>query len=203
MVCRINRSNPLVWLTICVLAGCGKTIQMEPEMADPQAAATQAAGDERYDRAMAALENNELTEAQTILDELAQLRPDSVGVWINLGLVHFKRQDLDSAQKAVDEALQLAPDVAEGLNLKGLIEYQRGHIQAARDYYQAALRQNADYGLAHYNLALVYDVYFRDIAKALKHYRRYLALDGQGDEETVVWVEELEATLRRSTDRHQ
>ena len=196
---RVSRGNPIVWLMMCALAGCGKTVQLEPEMTDPQAAATQAAGDERYDRAMAALQNNELTKAQRILTELAQLRPDSVGVWINLGLVHFKRQDLDSAQKAVDEALRLVPDVAEGLNLKGLIEYQRGHVQAARDYYQAALRQNADYGLAHYNLALVYDVYFRDIAKAVKHYRRYLALDGQGDEETMVWVGELEAVLRQSS----
>ena len=191
------RCNLAVCLLAASLAGCVKAPHSGLDMLDENAVAAEDEGDEGYALAIAALENNDVERALVILNELTQQRPDSVGVWLNLGLAHFKQHDMDGAEAAADTALRLDAEVAEGLNLKGLIEYQRGNVAAARDYYQAALRQNRNYGLAHYNLALVYDVYFHDIAKALEHYRRYLALDGHSDEETMIWVEELEAVERQ------
>jgi len=42
---------------------------------------------------------------------------------------------------------------------------------------------------------LLYDIFYQDIANALKHYKHYLVEINFQDKNTVNWVEQLEASL--------
>ena len=81
--------------------------------------------------------------------------------------------------------------------MMGFIEKQKGNIVKARDYYLRAIEIKDNYALAHYNLALVYDIYIQDIPKAIGHYQKYLALIKRKDQKTAEWVEQLKASMKK------
>ena len=95
----------------------------------------------------------------------------------------------------VQKALQLNPAYAQAYNLRAQLNLSDGRISDARSDYLSALQYRPDYAIAEYNLALLYDVYYQDIAEAIRHYETYLSLIGQQDETTLEWVRHLRGTL--------
>ena len=149
-----------------------------------------------YRNAITALNNNKLDLAESILKEMLKNRKDLAGPWTNLGLVYLKKSDTTRATKALEQALQLNPKQPYALNLMGLIEYNQGNVQKAAGYYEAALLNKPDYANAHYNLALLYDIFYQDIPKAVEHYQQYMELTKHQDKETEVWLQQLASTLK-------
>ena len=86
----------------------------------------------------------------------------------------------------------------ETLNLSGLLNVEKADYQAAEKDYLAAIALKKDYPAAHYNLANLYDVFYQDINKAIAHYEQYLALTDNADKNTISWVNELKAKLKRN-----
>lgn len=153
---------------------------------------------QQYRQAITALNNNDLDEAEKLLKDFQQQKPGLAGPLANLGLVFYKRGNTEQAEKYLDQAIQLNDKQAQALNLKGEIAYRRGQVTQAEDYYKKALDAKDDYANAHYNIALLYDVYLQDIAKAVVHYRRYLELSDKPDQNTKDWLEQLENSLKET-----
>ena len=149
-----------------------------------------------YRNAITALNSNNLDLAENILKEILHARQDLAGPWANLGLVYLKKNNIPEASKALQHALQLNPKQAYALNLMGLIEYNQGNVKKAIEYYEAAILNKQDYANAHYNLALVYDIFYQDIPKAVEHYQRYTELTNHQDKETEVWLQQLSSSLK-------
>ena len=65
-----------------------------------------------------------------------------------------------------------------------------------KKHYKEAIENKNDYAIAHYNLALLYDIYFQDVAKAIPHYEKYMELINNEDKNTADWLEQI----KRKTD---
>ena len=149
-----------------------------------------------YQQALAHLSHNELENAESILRLFTKKNPALAGPWANLGLVEFKRENLDNAEKLLTMALEKNSKLPQAHNLLGLVNQKKGNIHQAEAFYTEAIAQKDDYAIAHYNIALLYDIYLRDIQKALFHYKRYLEITNYTDQQTASWVEELKFSLK-------
>ncbi len=76
-----------------------------------------------------------------------------------------------------------------------LVLFHKGKINDAKKDYIKAIELKPDYINAHYNLALLYDIYLQEITLAIKHYETYLSLLKKTDEATQEWVNHLRGTL--------
>jgi len=151
---------------------------------------------EKYRSAITALNSNDLSKAQRLLNEFIRNKPDLAGGYSNLALVHFKKNELDKSLVQVNKALKLNPKQVQALNLRAQLYVKNGKIHEAKDDYILAVTTKPDYANAQYNLALLYDIYLQDINHAIKHYKKYLSLLKKPDVTTKEWVTHLEGTLR-------
>ena len=152
-----------------------------------------------YQEAITALNKNDLDNAKTMLQKLSNSRPELSEISFNLALTYYKLNDLNGAESSLEQALEVNPDDPQILALKGAIETRKGHINQAENLYQKALTKNKNFANAHYNLALLYDNYYQDIQLAAGHYQRYLELTDYKDRKTLVWLEEINSTLKLKT----
>lgn len=186
-------------LTSC---GGGTKPQIEtPVSVIPQA--TQQAGilppDElgNYLQAIQLIDKQDYESAEKILAKLSRRNTAVAGVWANLAIAHYLQNDADSAETAAKRAYELNDNDAEILNLLGLLAVKRGDFKSAEAHYKKAIELESEFANAHYNLALLFDIYYQDIALAYQHYNRYLSLTGGQDKETADWVEQLKYSLER------
>lgn len=63
--------------------------------------------------------------------------------------------DLERLQRHLDARLESQPGYADVRNLRGLVRAERGDLEGARSDLEAALRVNADYNVARFNLAWI------------------------------------------------
>ena len=150
-----------------------------------------------YKTALLALDSKDFEKAESILFELKTSNPNLSGPWANLGLIRLMQKKPDEAKVLLAKALELNPQLAEAQNLMGLIATHNKQLDKAERHYKQAIDINKTYSNAHYNLALLYDVYLQDIEKAIKHYRIYSNLTSDSDTETLSWLEHLESTLKQ------
>ncbi len=193
----------LVWMfSLCILiTSC--TSSPTPKTTTPSAGigATPLSPAEQksYGQALSQLSNGKSEKAENILVKLTDAHPGNLGLWINLANAAYQNNHLDLAEKALNHAQPLQPNVAEYYNISGLVAVARGKYKEAEKHYIAALKLNDNEANAHYNLALLYDVFFQDIRNAIPHYERYLALINQADEETANWLEELKLNVNKGS----
>ncbi|MGD8785472.1 MAG: tetratricopeptide repeat protein [Thioalkalispiraceae bacterium] len=150
-----------------------------------------------YRQAITELNNNQLGRAEMSFLKMAKRQPDLAGPWANLALVYIKRQQYDKAEEHVQTALAKNPNMPQALNLAGYLASRKGEINKAKGLYEKAISEKPDYALAHYNLALLYDIYLQNLVKAVEHYQRYLSLIDYEDQKTKTWVEELKLNIER------
>jgi tetratricopeptide (TPR) repeat protein len=153
-----------------------------------------------YNNSLTDLEKGNTQQAAALLTKIANSNPGYLDAWINLAIANYKLKDIDAAKRAIVQAHKLQPTSAEINNIRGLISAEEGRYKDAEQLYIAALKLNPKSASTHYNLALLYDVYYQDIAQAISHYESYLSLSSQKDEETEAWTDELkQILLRRNT----
>lgn len=194
----MQRFSKIIGLAVCsVVAGCATVPDPEREDLTPQtvqiAPQSEVGGQNVLDAARQALAEGDLAVAESQLARLVQAQPDSASAWYNLAWVRYQRQAYPEAEEALVKAIQFAPQAANNYNLYGLIAQGKGDFRQAQQYYRQAIQFDQDFAIAHYNLGLLHDIYFQDMAAAVQHYEQYLAR--VDDEETSVWMNELKAIL--------
>lgn len=187
-----------------ILAGC-TTLSSQDSITSDKTGVTSSLGasavDETdiYRRAITALNNSQLDYAEAELKKISKTRSELAGPWINLALIDIKKNDFDSAHKNLSKALERNPKMPQVFNVRGYLELSRGNIAKAVDDYRQAIALKNDYAIAHYNYALLHDIYFQDMKVAVRHYKRYLALIQNPDKKTAEWVVELERNLAKGS----
>lgn len=151
---------------------------------------------EKYQNGIIALSNNDDAKAERIFNELIQNTPELAGPYTNLALIHFKNREFEQSLELVNKALLRNPEQAQAYQLRGQILVTKRKINDAKSDYIKAIKLKPDYINAHYNLALLYDIYLQEIALAIKHYETYLSLIKEPDTSTQEWVTHLKGTTK-------
>ena len=119
------------------------------------------------------------------LTELAKLKP------VRYGKAERGDVALGTELPALQAALLKAPDSAPLLNQLGIAQRQKGLFDQARQSYEAAIAANASAPLPHLNLAILYDLYLGDVAKAQALYQRYVELSPGDATQINRWLAEI------------
>jgi tetratricopeptide (TPR) repeat protein len=152
---------------------------------------------DRYKKAITLLNNNKLDAAKKILLQFKSERPELAGPHANLAVIALKNNDPEKALELVKIALTKNPKLPQALNLLAYLEQVSGEIRSAEKHYKEAIENKKDYAIAHYNIALLYDVYLQDVESAISHYQHYLKLIGNKDKNTADWLEQLKRTREK------
>ena len=119
------------------------------------------------------------------LAELAKLKP------VRYGKAERGDASLGTDVAALKAALDKAPGSAPLLNQLGIAQRRQGQFDAARQSYEAAIAANATAPLPHLNLAILYDLYLGDVAKAQVLYQRCVELSPGDATQLNRWLAEL------------
>ena len=125
-----------------------------------------------------ALEENPSTQAEAIAAyrKVLELEPNHPAAHINLGTLHYNRQDYGQAERHYRSAIEIDPRYALAYFDLGNVLDETGRVQEAIQTYKTALQLAPTYADAHYNLALAYEK-ICEPRKAVKHWRAYIKLD--------------------------
>lgn len=151
----------------------------------------------RYNNALSLLNNNQLEAAREIFLEFKSERPELAGPYANLAVIALKNNNYDKAFELVSSAVKKNPEFPEALNLLAYLEQTKGEIASAKKHYLDAIKYKEDYALAHYNIALLYDIYLQDIESAIPHYERYMSLINNQDKQTADWLEQIKQSKNK------
>jgi len=147
-----------------------------------------------YKKALALLNHDKLDAAKEIFQQFKAERPELAGPYVNLAIIALKNNGPEKALELVKLALTKNPNLAQALNLLAYLEQVSGEIKSAEKHYKEAIKNKNNYAIAHYNIALLYDVYLQDIESAIPHYERYMELINNEDKNTADWLEQIKRT---------
>lgn len=148
-----------------------------------------------YQQGIDALSARDLDKAKRLFGQFIQKNPSLSGAYVNLALIAFREEDYEIANKLVDQAINLNPQQAPAYHLRAQLHLKNGEIKPARQDYLKAIELRPGYTNAHYNLALLYDVFLQELALAIEHYSIYLSLLDKEDQTTQEWINHLRNTL--------
>jgi tetratricopeptide (TPR) repeat protein len=119
------------------------------------------------------------TAAMAAYQKVLEFDPTHAAAHINLGTLHYNRQDFTLAEKHYRAALEADPRYALAYFDLGNVLDETGRVQEAIKTYKMAIQLAPTYADAHYNLALAFEK-TREPRKALKHWQAYIKLDTTG-----------------------
>lgn len=180
---------------VFIITGCAQSPYPRPPDYKPDISKSDI---KDFGLAINALKSNSASEAEILFKNLADDNPDISGPWLNLGLIYFNNNELSKSKQAANRALELNARNPYALNLLGMLASKEGEFKLAHTLYTKAISYKNDYAIAHYNLALLYDIYYQDIKAAISHYNHYLTLIDSNDKRTVDWLEQIKNTRGKS-----
>lgn len=122
---------------------------------------------------------NNQTQAIEMYQRVLEFDPDHAAAHINLGTLHYNRQEYALAEKHYRRAIEVDSRYALAYFDLGNVLDETGRVAEAIQTYAIALQLAPTYADAHYNLALAYEK-IKEPRKALKHWRAYVKLDATG-----------------------
>jgi tetratricopeptide (TPR) repeat protein len=144
----------------------------------PEAAPTDAA--ELFARGIALEEDpNHQALAIEMYQQVLELDPEHAAAHINLGTLHYNRQEYALAEKHYRHAIEVDSRYALAYFDLGNVLDETGRVAEAIQTYSTALQLAPTYADAHYNLALAYEK-IKEPRNALRHWRAYVKLDTAG-----------------------
>lgn len=183
------------FLLITLLSGCTQLPQTRPPDYKPHISKKDISN---FNMGVASLGANDTNKAASIFNNLISDNPEISGPWVNLGIIHYNNNQYQQSQIAASNALKLNPGNPYALNLSGMLARRNGNIKQAHSFYLKAIEYKKDYAIAHYNIALLYDIYFQDVRTAARHYRIYLDLIDGNDKQTTDWLEQIQNSMKKS-----
>jgi Flp pilus assembly protein TadD len=143
-----------------------------------------------YESGVGYLQRGQLDPGIAALARVTEQAPDLVSAHIDLGVAHARVGNLESAVASLEQALTLSGAHPVASNELGLVFRRQGRFALARESYEKALASFADFHFARRNLAILCDLYLRDLACALANYEAYSA-QVPDDTQVSVWIADI------------
>ena len=184
-----------LFLTSCATTNETKTVSVAKESG---VSPLEQSGSEKaeYKKALSLLNKGKTDAAKEIFQQFSDERPELAGPHANLAIIALKNNEPEKALELVKISLSKNPKFPQALNLIAYLEQVSGDIKSAEKHFKEAIANKENYAVAHYNIALLYDIYLQDIDSAIPHYERYMKLINNEDKKTADWLEQIK---RRQT----
>lgn len=138
------------------------------------------------------LEKGQAQEARYVFEKLRDDHPRNGIFHADLGVTYKRLGLLPEAIASYQKALEIdRGDAAIYYNM-GIALRESGQFRKAEEAYKTALAIYPDFTDAHYNLAVLYDLYLNEPGQAIEHYRRFLDLGGGNSDEIQIWIAALQ-----------
>ncbi|MCK0152331.1 tetratricopeptide repeat protein [Alcanivorax sp. S6407] len=147
---------------------------------------------EEYARALQTRMAGNTQQALVMFQSLAERYPQLSGPWLNVALIRMEQEKFPEAEQAFRKCLAVNDANPYAHNGLGLALREQGKFDEARSHYQQALTLDPKYARAHFNLAVLGELYLQDLNLALTHFRAYQNLQKQADSNVANWIVDLE-----------
>ncbi len=142
--------------------------------------------------AVAAMQQKNWPQAESLLQALTVANPTLSGVQLNLGIVYRAKNDLPKAAEAFNRAITVNPKNIDAYNQLALLKRESGEFAAAETLYQKALSVWPFHPESHKNIAILYELYMGKPEQALPHFQAYQQLLSAPDKQVDSWVADLQ-----------
>jgi tetratricopeptide (TPR) repeat protein len=188
-----------------VSAGCVRAVGNSPAPIPgprpalaPSGASRPDAAQNQFTKGVHLLEKGQTEEARFVFEKLRDDYPKISVFYVNLGVTYKRLGLLPEAITSYQRALEIdRGDAAIYYNM-GIALREAGEFRKAEQSYKTALVIFPDFMDAHYNLAVLYDLYLNQPNEAIEHYRRYLELGGGSLDEVQIWIAALQKRMNES-----
>lgn len=155
--------------------------------ADKEAKAVQP----QYAQAIAAIKAGNDDQALALLRDISNKHPNLSGPLLNQAILLRKKGRLQEAEDLLKKSLLSQTQNPRVMNELGVVSREMGNIKQAKASYESAIRLAPGYDRAHYNLAVLADLYLNDTALAVKEFEMYQSLQETRDKKVDGWLKEL------------
>lgn len=162
------------------------------EEAQQQAVAASSA----YATAIAAMDKQQYEKAMALLRSIASTYSLLSGPWVNQGIILLAQEKTDNAKDAFQKAIDINAKNPYAWNGLGVAKRTLGDFSGAKTAYLQAIKLDPLYAKAHFNLAILADLYLDDLPLALDHYKRYQALQKEPDKHVAIWIKDLQRRIK-------
>ena len=167
-------------------------VHIPPVPHDPQVEKIAQQARAEYARALQTRMAGNNTQALVMFQSLAERYPQLSGPSLNVGLIHMQQKHYPEAEAAFRQSLAVNGANPYAHNGLGLALREQGKFREARTHYEQALTLDPKYARAHFNLAVLGELYLQDLNLALTHFRAYQNLQKQADTNVANWIVDLE-----------
>jgi Flp pilus assembly protein TadD len=143
-----------------------------------------------FSRAMRLLEGEEYERGIELLLEVTEAAPTSTAAHIDLSIAYGRVDDLERAEASIKQALELNPRHPVAYNELGILYRRTGRFGLARESYETALELYPEFHFARRNLAILCDLFLKDVSCAIENYELY-AEAVPDDEKAAMWIADL------------
>lgn len=170
----------------------------EPVTLDPEQVAQGKKAQSDYNRAVGELRKGNLDSALARFQQLAAQYPALGGPIVNQAIILRKQGKQQEAYDLIQANLLQHSKNPHLLNELGVVSRQLGKFKQAQVSYESAIRIDARFATAHYNLGVLADLYLHDPLMALQEFQTYQTLIPEPDKTVAGWIIELERRAARS-----
>jgi len=144
-----------------------------------------------FNKALKLFKAKKLDQARKQFEALAEKQPKLSGIWVQIARIAEAKDDLPGAEKALQKAVEVNESNVAAYNALALVYRKQGKFDAAQNAYISALEQWPDFAEGHYNLGVLYDLYFNDPLAAQMHFEAYHFLTGGKNKKVGKWLVEI------------
>lgn len=149
-----------------------------------------------FNDAVKAMQSQQWSRAETLLQQLISQYPDYSGPYLNLGIVYRQRNQLDKAEEAFAKAVTVNDMNIYALNQLALVKREQGDFKSAETHYLSALAVWPKHDASHKNLGILYEMYMGELDKALQHFEIYQYLQQEPDRRIAGWIVDLQRRIQ-------
>lgn len=195
MLLRSLQSVLLAGLIAALFTGCASTgpqSSSEEKSAVTAGPPVEPAAQQAFDAAIKAMADGKDAQAEKILLKMRKDFPGLSGPQANLGIIYFRAGKKADAEAAFLRAVEINAKNAVSLDYLGVMSRDKGEFKQAADYYQRAIKADADYAFAYRNYGILLELYMGKLAEALVQYKKYQDVTGGEDKLVAKWIIDLE-----------
>lgn len=152
-----------------------------------------------YLAALKLLKNKRYKKAYAAFEKIRIAAPEFSGPLVNQGIILTQLKKYKASEKTLLAAIKVNPDNPLTFNLLGISYRYQGKFKQAKQAYNNALLLDNFYSKAHFNLAVLAELYLQDYHLALHHFKQYQATLVKPDKSVKRWIKDISRRLPKNT----